>query len=424
MEENMIELLNKVRSEASQMYQDRIPEATKTNLDLIRYAMTEGEDCIQVANEFMKTILNKVAKTEIHDKMWENPLAPLKQGNKPLGDTVEEIYSNFIKSDQDAFNGDNLFRRNLPDTKAIYHRKNYDAQYTVTVNKKKLKYAFSSFGKLESYISSVINAAYNSLHQDEFLNMKQIFARAIENNAIKTMKVPNPLKSKANAEAFIEQVKTVSGLMKYPSSKFNAYKDAQNVDETDLITFSSYKEQVLILPEAVNVKVDCSVLANTFNMTLAEFNKTRKLLIDEFPIPGCVGALVDEQFLQVYDDDLDVTEWFNPKGRYTNFYINQEQTISYSILVNAMLFITGEDTNSDGNVTTYTVTKELKEGVTLSNNRINVVEGNSYSTTIRGLAGGETVTVTMGGTDITSTAYNEGKVAIDTITGNIVIKVA
>ena len=180
MEENMIELLNKIRSEASQMYQDRIPEATKENLDTIKYAMTEGEDNIQVANEFMRTILNKIAKTKIHDKMWENPLAPLKQGTKPLGDTVEEIYSNFIKSDQDAFNGDNLFKRNLPDTKAIYHRKNYEAQYTVTVNRKKLKYAFSSFEKLESYLSSTINAAYNSLHQDEFLNMKQIFARAIE----------------------------------------------------------------------------------------------------------------------------------------------------------------------------------------------------------------------------------------------------
>lgn len=424
MEENIIELLNKVRSEASQMYQDRIPEATKENLDTIKYAMTEGEDNIQVANEFMKTILNKIAKTKIHDKMWENPLAPLKQGNKPLGDTVEEIYSNFIKADQDAFNGDNLFKRNLPDTKAIYHRKNYDAQYTVTVNKKKLKYAFSSFGNLESYLSSTINAAYNSLHQDEFLNMKQVFARAIKNNAIKTMKVENPLKSKENAEAFIETVKTVSGLMKYPSSKFNAYKDAQNVDKTDLITFSNYNEQVLILPESVDVKVNCAVLANAFNMTMAEFNKTRKLLIDEFPIPGCVGALVDEQFLQVYDDDLDVTEWFNPKGRYTNFYINNEQTISYSILVNAILFITGEDTNSDGSVATFTVTKELKSGVTLSNNRINVVEGNSYSTTIRGLSGGETVTVTMGETNITSEAYNEGKVAIDTITGNIVIKVA
>lgn len=424
MEETMIELLNKVRSEASALYQDRIPEATKTNLDEIRFAMTEGPDKAVVANEFMNSILNKMAITKIHNKFFENPLAPLKQGLKPLGDTVEEIYNNFIKADQDAFNGDNLLKRKLPDTKAIYHRKNYESQYTVTVTKSKLKYAFSSFENLASYISSTINAAYNSLHLDEFLNMKQIFKRAIENNAIKVIKVPDPLASKENAEKFIEIVKTVSGWMKYPSENYNSYLEAQNVDKTPVITFSNYDEQVLILPEDVNVKVDVSVLANSFNMSLAEFNKTRKMLIDYFPVDKCVGALCDEQFLQVHDDCLDVTEFFNAKARYTNYYINNEQTISYSPLVNAVLFVIGEDTDNDGKVETFTVTKTVAEGASLSNRQNNVTEGNSYSTTVKGEF--TSVTVNMGGSDITATAYDTEtkKITIESVTDNITITVA
>lgn len=425
MEENMIELMNKVRSECSEMYQKRVPEVTKENLEKVQYAMTEGEDKAVVANEFVKAILNKIVKSKIHEKMFVNPLAPLKKGTKPLGDTVEEVYNNYIKSDQDAFKGENLFKRNVPDTKVIYHRKNYESQYTVTVDKKKLKYAFSSFENLHSFIQNTINTAYKSFELDEFLNMKEIFARAVKNNAIKIVKVKDPLKSKENAEEFITTVKTISGLMKYPSSKYNSYTDAQKIDDKEVITTSSYDEQVLILPEAVNVKVDVSVLANTFNMTIAEFNKTRKLLVDELPVPGCVGALIDEQFIQVHDDDFDITEFFNAKGRYYNYYLSNEQTVSYSILVNAILFVAGEDTNSDGNVTTYTVAKNLANGVTLSNNRVNVIEGTSYSTSIRGLAG-QTVRVQMGGSDITSNAYDpdSAKITIEVITGDINITIA
>ena len=67
--EQMIELLNKIRSEASPLYQERVPKASQTNLDEIRFAMTEGPDKAIVANEFMSAILNKVALTKIHNKL-------------------------------------------------------------------------------------------------------------------------------------------------------------------------------------------------------------------------------------------------------------------------------------------------------------------------------------------------------------------
>lgn len=335
---DMVELLNKIRSEASAMYQERVPEADRTNMDAIRYAMLDDGN-VQVANEFMSSLLNKLVKSIVHSKMFNNPLKSLKKGTKPLGDTIEEIYTNFMKADQDAFNGENLFKRALPDTNTVYHRMNLELQYPVTVNRTKLSKAFASYEALESYITSTINSLYNSAELDEFLNMKQLFKSAIDKNAIKTIEVKDPLASTENAKEFIETVKTISGLMKYPSSEYNSYNTAQDTDTEKLITFSRYDEQILILPEAVNTKVDVSVLANTFNMTVAEFNKTRKLLVDEIPVEGCVGALVDEQFFQVFDDYYLITEFFNAKGLYTNYYLNIGQTMAYSILVNALLFV-------------------------------------------------------------------------------------
>lgn len=338
---DMVELLNKIRSEASTLYQERVPEADRNNMESIRYAMLDDGN-VQVANEFMNTLLNKLVKSIVHTKMFTNPLKPLKKGTKPLGDTIEEIYTNFIKADQDAFNGENLFKRDLPDTNTVYHRMNLELQYPVTVNRTKLSKAFTSYESLENYINSIINSLYNSAELDEFLNMKNLFKSAIDKKALKTVVVADPLASKENAEEFITTVKTISGLMKYPSKNYNSYTTAQSVDTEELLTFSRYDEQVLILPEAVNTKVDVSVLANTFNMTLAEFNKTRKILVDELPVENCVGALVDEQFLQVYDDYYLITEFFNAKGLYTNYYLNIGQTMAYSILVNGVLFVTEE----------------------------------------------------------------------------------
>ena len=70
---NLQELLNTIRDNATTSYQERIPEATRTNLESIRYAMIDDNN-IMVANEFMTTLLNKLVKSVVHTKLFENPL--------------------------------------------------------------------------------------------------------------------------------------------------------------------------------------------------------------------------------------------------------------------------------------------------------------------------------------------------------------
>lgn len=82
----------------------------------------------------------------------------------------------------------------------------------------------------------------------------------------------------------------------------------------------------------------------------------------------------------------------------------------------------------DGQSTvTYSVTSTLSNCST-SNGASSVEEGNAYTATITADSGytleGATVTVTMGGTDITVTAYNNGTIFIPSVSGNIVIAVS
>lgn len=338
---NLIEILNTIRDNATTTYQERVPAATRDNLESIRYAMIDGDN-IMVANEFMNTLLNKLVKSVVHTKRFENPLKSLKKGTKPVGDTIEEIYNNFLKGEAFDATGANLLTRKLPDTKTVYHRMNYQMQYPVTVSREQLSRAFMSYDALNSFITNLIQQLYNSAELDEFMNVKQLMKSALDKNAVKVVEIADPLLSEANGKEFIKEVKTVSRLMTFPSTQWNGYLTAQSTDKTGITTFSRKDEQILILDAATDTTVSVDVLASTFNMSVADFNDTRKIVIDAFPAAadgGSIrGMLVDEAFFQLYDDLFTVTEFYNAKGLYTNYYLNVWQTLAYSILVNAVAF--------------------------------------------------------------------------------------
>lgn len=70
----------------------------------------------------------------------------------------------------------------------------------------------------------------------------------------------------------------------------------------------------------------------------------------------------------------------------------------------------------------YTITNNLTN-VTSSNSASNVMENAAYSATLTANSGYvlETVTITMGGTNITSSAYSNGNISISKVTGNVII---
>ena len=422
---NLQGVLNTIRDNASDMYRDRIPEATQTNITDVQEAMCDPNNAV-VTNEFMGMLLNLVIKQVIHSKLFSDPLKALKKGKKPLGDTVEEIYVNFLKAKQYDPTGAELLARELPDVKAVYHRMNRQDKYKVTVNPEQLFKAFASYDKLESFIANIINSLYNSSELDEFVLMKQLIAQAIDQNAMVVVEVPDPCLSEQNAKAFIKTVKTISGDMQFPNANNNAWLTAQSTDQNPLITFSKKNEQVLILSNPTDVAVNVDVLASVFNMSVAEFNDTRKIIIDAFPDPAIRGALVDEQFFQVFDDLVMFKDFENGEGLYKNYYLHIWQTLAYSPLVNAVVFRVGSDSDSDGQLETYTVTRTLATGVKSSNRRNKTEEGSSYYTKLSGIQPKHTVTVTMGANNVTSSAYDEdtGEIEIETVTGNIAITVA
>ena len=420
-----IELLNTIRDNASQAYQDRVPEATRTNIESVGEAITDLSNAV-VYNEFINTLANMIFAPKLIEKSWSNPLGKFKKGKKTFGDTVEEIYNNFIKAKTYDQSGAGLLTRELPDTKVVFHRMNRQDTYQLTDSPEALAKAFKSYEGVSEYIQNLFTTLRNSAEYDEYILMRQLFAQAYENNAMVVIPVADPTLNQANADAFIKTVKTVSGGMKFPNSDYNAYLTAQSTDNKAIVTFSKPEEQVFVVDNATNVSVAVDSLAYAFNKSILEWNESQKEVIDAFPIDGMIAALVDRNFFQVYDDLFTFREFENGLGLYRNHYLHVWQTLGYSILCNAVAFVIASDQNSDGDIADeYTVTYTLKTGVTSTNKRTAVNEGMSYKTTLKGVEAGDTVTVAMGGSTLAD-AYDSdtGVVKIATVTGNITITVA
>lgn len=417
-----IELLNTIRDNASQAYQDRVPEATRNNIEEVGEAITDLNNAV-VYNEFVNTLANMIYAPMLIKKSWQNPLGKFKKGKKTFGDTVEEVYNNFIKAQTFDQTGAGLLTRHLPDTKVVFHRMNRQDSYVLTDSPEALAKAFKSYEGVSEYLENLFTTIRNSAELDEYILMRQLFAEAYNNGAMVAVAVADPQKSEANAKAFIKAVKTVSGDMVFANSNNNAYLEAQSVDNKPIVTFSKKDEQILIVDNPTDVTCNIDVLASAFNKSVVEFNDTQKEVIDAFPVEGMIAALVDRNFFQVYDDLFTFREFENGLGLYRNHILHIWQTLGYSILCNAVAFIVSSDADTDGNVEEFTVTYTLKSGVTASNKRKTALEGSKFTTKLDGVEAGDTVTVTMGGSAVAG-AYADGKVTIASVTGAIVITVA
>ena len=125
--------------------------------------------------------------------------------------------------------------------------------------------------------------------------------------------------------------------MTFAGSNFNKFA-AINGGAEPIRTKTDVSDQVLLLRADVANAIDIEVLASAFNMNKMDF-LARRVIVDNFGENTKVLAmLADKNFFQVYDQMRKTTEFYNPKGLYTNFYHHVWQIMSYSLMVNSAVF--------------------------------------------------------------------------------------
>lgn len=347
---NVINIMNTIRENASQEYQDRIPVATRTNIaevgnPILTYQIMQ--------NEFLNSLVNKVALTIVRNKTAKNPLSVLKKGGQPLGSDIEEIFTNMAKSSKYDPTGANLLTRKIPDTKVIYHRLNRQDVYQVTINDSQLAQAFTSWDKMGELIMSIVNSMYSGDNFDEYLLTKNLLGGAIHDGYIKSVEVDG-IDTAAHTKQLIKDIKNISGYMQFPSSEYNTYidkvreSDPQSTEEP-IVTWTPKEDQIILIRTDVLTAIDIDVLAGAFNLEKAEL-KARMLEVDNFGEGGenTLLVLADKSLTQIYDNKLETKEFYNGAGLYWNYFLHHWQTYSLSSFANAIAFVTPSNNGNSG----------------------------------------------------------------------------
>lgn len=330
-------ILNTIRANSSALYQERIPEATKENLTAVGNAILAYE---ATTNEFLGALVNRIAFTEVSNRRYSNPLAPLKKGHKVFGTDIEDIYTNptsAVKYEGTEI-GD-MLAITKPDVKTIFHRLNRQDKYPVSITDDQLKQAFTSEGEMSAFIQSVITAMYSGDEMDEYMLMISILTDAIKENKLVTMEI-DYTGDEATSKDLVKLMNTLSKNFAFKSTEYNGYNklNATGITGktiTPCITHCPQKNQVILMRTDVSVNTNVEVLAQAFNMSKAEL-QPRVFEVDAFGDTDVLAIICDEALFKFYDAMYKVTTFYNPSNLVTNYWLHHWQTLSLSLFANCV----------------------------------------------------------------------------------------
>lgn len=362
------DVLNAIRNQASMNYRKYVPFATQ-NADSIKAVGAVIMDSPDLRNEFINTLVNRIAKVVVTSKLYSNPWKVFKKGILDFGETVENVFVELTKvyefNPADAEN--TVFKREIPDVRTSFHPMNYQKFYKVTVSMQMLRQAFLSLDGVTDLVSKIVEKVYTSANYDEFLVMKYMLAKKIVQGQLYGVSTNDPSTSADASKAFIASAKQISNMWEFMSPDYNI---------GGVRTTCSKSDQYVIIPAEYDALIDVNVLASAFNMDKTEF-MGHKILIDSFvptdterlaeifandasyvaltsdeitALGNVYGVIVDKNWFMIYDNLNEFTEIFNNEGLGWNYTYHQWKTFSINPFANAAMF------GTMGSITSVTVT--------------------------------------------------------------------
>lgn len=329
-----IAMMNAIRAEASTEYKERVPEATADNIKAV------GNPILTYAptfNEFASALVNRIAFTVISSKMYNNPLKMFKRGLLEVGETIEEIFVALIKAepyylenDLGMTDAEDLLKRRLPEITAVFHRRNRQDKYPVTVSYDDLRTAFVSWDGVDNLVKRIIEQLYSSDQYDEFLLMKNIFFEAGTRGALAEVQIPE-ITDKASTEEAVISMRTAMQNVGFMSPSYNYMH---------VPTYSNLEDLCLFILPDFNSRMDVQVLAAAFNIDKAAF-LSRVIVVDDFgglENAGVKAILADKDWFMVFDNLLTTRQADNAARLYINWFLHHWQTLSYSPFKTAVAF--------------------------------------------------------------------------------------
>ena len=348
-----IDILNVIRQNASYDYQQNVPEVATVN-DIPKVGeIIYGTPAF--ANQFINSLVNRIAIVRVQSATFNNPYSMLKKGYIEYGESVEDIFVSIAKGVD--FNVEKApkreFQRTIPDVRSAFHVMNWRVMYPVTIQDEDLRQAFLSIDGVQNLIAKIVDSVYTAAEYDEFLLFKYLLIKAISHGKM----FPTSIGAGTDLNEAAVQFRGTSNLLPFMSNDYN---------EASVKTNTPKDRQVIFMDAMFNAQFDVNVLASAFNMDKADF-MGRLFLIDnwnEFDnerfdiiransdgieevttaelalLANVKAVILDENWFQVYDNNNKFTEKYVASGMYWNYFYHTWKTVSNSPFANAVVFVT------------------------------------------------------------------------------------
>ena len=308
-----------------------LPEVKNTNIQEFGKVMMQYQP---IMNRFMNQLVNVWALQKIDKMYFTSPFSFAKRGMLEYGETIESVWvkiaaAHSFCSDTDPWA---MLKQEKPDIAVAFMNRNREEFFKKTVNREMLRSAFYSEQGLGNFVDRVIDSMYTGNEVSEMLYAMGAIASAIDNGFIKMVHVTDPV-DEQSAKDFLTTMRVVSNNLLFPSENYNA--------AGVLNTTARENQRVFITPKADAV-TSVQALAYAFHMDEAQI-LGRITVIPEIPNhPEIVAIVADDEWLNIYDQLFETSEFYNSEKLYWNYWLHVWQIYFTSPFHNAVALTTAQ----------------------------------------------------------------------------------
>lgn len=299
----------------------------------------QGSEFQATANQFLSALVNKVLYQSVASMDFTNPFKKYDGFPINYGDTIENIFVELPKGYKYNKDATDPFAKALPSVKALYASINYELQYELTIQDALLRRAAINNYGFMNLIDTMLAQLSKSMSFDEYkatiamLNNENIYANGIE--------------ELEKGASDTETAKIMTSAIIDAVSAYQIPMTANN--KLGVLNATNPENVLLVIKYGLLNSINLDYLSGVFNLSKVDLVKNI-IQVDGFQVakpgetdPELEGEDIDFILIDSrgFDNHVALQDGgmiYNPKGKYTNHFMNLWKIVSFKTFYNARAF--------------------------------------------------------------------------------------
>ena len=432
MNEGLQTALNQIRESVvsdNKVYQEQIPVVSE-----LTSSQAYGQALLSLPsdmrNKFISSLVNRISYTAFEVKYFNNPLRDLQRNELPLGAIGQNIYINPARGrvyNIDDFAG--LLAKYESDIKSEYTPINFDVQYPVTIVRKELEKAFTSWGDLERFLSGITTSLYNGAYIDDYKFTKKLITNAYTQNAVQmeTYTFAGATPTEAELKGLVKKLRTDYKNFQIPSVNYNAWAKVGGYGRA-IVSWSDPEDIIVFVNNQLGADIDVDVLASAFNMDktdlvgriyyVEDFNLTDDEGSVQVDGSNIIAFICDRRWFKIEQKDMFLDEFYNANNRSWQTYLSVIKAFNFSFFANAKMYVKNAPTVNISSMAFVQDSVSVAENGTVKV-MINTVPFPANQTITVASSDDTKAEASITGKEVTVTGVGEGSATITATAGNV-----